>query len=686
MHRSLLSSIILFFVTSLSPYPMDFMEPTEVTDPTMTFMMMQDPSSFSPQSVQNPFYPWNNTGSHNTQIPLSNTGTKNFSVTFTSNAPNDLTIGLYSPNYKRPGGLSSNNLSAIVECVIGGWDSGGRSNKKDQQSCIRFENDAKNNETQPHKMFTDTVYPHQKYIIPGRRGTDITYTYTVALSDTAFKLSITYIDPTTKTQKELLSITDADVPSAIFDYLRSPAFSGFTTLGFRLYNAGYMVKNYWVQLQNPAPIATKTQVKAPTEEPSQTHTAVDSALLAATTAATASIAAAILALKAAQPVAKTADDTAQKAITAAQALTNKHDLLTKAQKLQNNTAQTPPSGTGPNLAYITQALSTLPTTPQTYLSTEAANTAKTNADTATTAANAIATNSKAVIDSINTLQQAINAQALTDASTAANESIATAITSLNTAQPLAQTADTKAKAAVQTANAVNNQDLLAQAQKLQNNTATNPPSGTGPNLMYITQALAALPQTPQTYTSLDAAIAAKTNADTAKKTVDAITANNQVTLDAIAKLQTTINTGSRSSTSPAVTGSSTALDTLNTTVATQLAQTNKTLADTLTQAQASLTIVTQAVTNAAKLTSKNAARLQKEAAALSKTTNELITKITDLQQATSNITPPYSKQADANTAKTRLIGIVNTTKSLPLKVSTNAAKITSLQKSIKAAN
>lgn len=246
MYKPLVSLLILLFVTSLSPYAISSSAPTT-------------------QSVQSPFYPWNNTDSHNTQISLSNTGAKNFSATFTANASDNLAIGLYSSNYNRPNGLNTNTLSAIIECVIGGWDDGSP-NKANQQSCIRFENDSGNNQTQNPIFFTDTAYPHQKYIIPGSRGADITYTCTIALSDTAFKLSITYIDPTTTTQNELLSITNADMPSSIFDYLRSSTFPGFTALSFRIYTNGYTVKNYSVQLQD----ITATPSPNTQEEPNVT--------------------------------------------------------------------------------------------------------------------------------------------------------------------------------------------------------------------------------------------------------------------------------------------------------------------------------------------------------------------------------------------------------------------------------
>jgi len=205
-------------------------------------------------------YTWNEASGNNTVIQITPTPAGSFSTTFNANATNDLTIGLYSPNYSRPGAPNGSSLGAIIECVIGGWDDGSQT-KGNQQSCVRIETNNANLSEHPTIFFCDTQVPHVRYILPGDRGQNIMYTCTTTLTTTSFLFSITYVDPLSHAVMPFLSITHNDLPGEVWDYLRSASFPGFSAVGFRAYDSPYSVTPV---VATPAPQPPIPAIPTPT--------------------------------------------------------------------------------------------------------------------------------------------------------------------------------------------------------------------------------------------------------------------------------------------------------------------------------------------------------------------------------------------------------------------------------------
>ncbi|MDQ5890249.1 MAG: hypothetical protein QG604_123 [Candidatus Dependentiae bacterium] len=195
---------------------------------------------------------------------------------------------------------------------------------------------------------------------------------------------------------------------------------------------------------------TATAIAAAVNAITPVNTAVTQAmppadLITATTNAQKSIKAALDSCTAAQLSTQTADTNALAAIAAAKTLDNSKDLLIKAQNIQNNTTKTPASGTGPNLAYLTQVVATLQAAPASYASTNAAKAAQAQADKAKAAIDAITTSNPATIAAIATLQTAItNAQKPRTPLEKLNDELAQAIPVATTALTTALTQATTA--------------------------------------------------------------------------------------------------------------------------------------------------------------------------------------------------------------------------------------------------
>jgi len=186
--------------------------------------------------------------------------TYSFSYTFTANATDDLTIGLFGYSYTNSSTTTANAfrtpsanafaVPAIVEMVIGGWDNG--SSNGSQHSVVRYESiitDGAGNQANIKETSYDQgrANANTQYIIPGARGSTITYTYTVILNQSpsagqaACTITLSYIDPNTNNPTTLLSLSDSNFPSTTLTKLKSSNFAGFTALAFRGWANPYTV-------------------------------------------------------------------------------------------------------------------------------------------------------------------------------------------------------------------------------------------------------------------------------------------------------------------------------------------------------------------------------------------------------------------------------------------------------------
>ncbi|MEI7580916.1 MAG: hypothetical protein WCJ17_03905, partial [bacterium] len=204
----------------------------------------------------------------NTSIAIPSNLSKNFCITFEANPKNDFHIGLYSATYarvldesgayiqsKEATPLASgarNTLSAIVEFCYGGWGN--------VQSALRIDYMNTRSARSQETMIPDFKIPE------ANKGVFRTYTVTVTLTQSEFKMVFAYQDPTTNTPVIIRTITQADLAPAsggvlaesTFAALQKSTFQGFTKLGFLVYDTTYTVKN-WTVTQPPAdPSAVKT--------------------------------------------------------------------------------------------------------------------------------------------------------------------------------------------------------------------------------------------------------------------------------------------------------------------------------------------------------------------------------------------------------------------------------------------
>jgi len=200
----------------------------------------------------------------NTSIAIPSNFSKNFCITFEANPKNDFHIGLYSETYtrvldesgayiqsKEATPLASgarNTLSAIVEFCYGGWGN--------VQSALRIDYMNTRSARSQETMIPDVKIPE------ANRGVFRTYTVTVTLTQSAFKMVFAYLDPTTNAPVVIRTITQADLAlssggvlaESTFSALQKATFQGFTKLGFLVYDTTYTVKNWTIT----APIETST--------------------------------------------------------------------------------------------------------------------------------------------------------------------------------------------------------------------------------------------------------------------------------------------------------------------------------------------------------------------------------------------------------------------------------------------
>ncbi|MDQ5890248.1 MAG: hypothetical protein QG604_122, partial [Candidatus Dependentiae bacterium] len=359
-------------------------------------------------------------------------------------------------------------------------------------------------------------------------------------------------------------------------------------------------------------------------------------------------------------LAQCADLQAQAVVTAATALPSKlsirSTLLNNAQALRTNSGKT---GTADIITAVTTTLASIPTTAKTYTSDDQKTYDSIITAMTGTTVPAIAT-AVTAITPVNTAVAQVTPPAadLPGAIVGANKSVKSALDAAIAAKPAAQTADSNALAVVVAAKALTNRhELLGQAQNLQNNSSTTPASGTGPNLTYITQVVATLQKAPSTYTNIDAANTAKSQADAAKVAIDGITTNTTALLAKISSLQSTIAAAQR--TVQPTSSSGTSLDSLNVDLAAKKQNVSTALSNANSQATDALSKATKAITDAEKLqpsptglkTQKEITKVQNDIKSLKTSISELSTKITATQKTLNKILLPFSDQAAAMNAK-----------------------------------
>ncbi len=296
------------------------------------------------------------------------------------------------------------------------------------------------------------------------------------------------------------------------------------------------------------------------------------------------------------------------------------------------------TGTQSIINAITALAPTIPATrPTTYATTSDAQTAQTAAHTLLdTLSGRITTNLMAAINAI------------------ANQAIKNATTTLNKTLPDATTADTNAQAAITAANNLpstvgNKADLIKQANALQNSPGTNGATapGTGPNLTYINTALKALPTSTQTYTTVKDAFTMCANAIVAISTSNNIASTNTATINAIAALQSAINTATQSKSAQAPTTSvaqKSPLDSLNEKLTTE----KTAVVNFLTSAQ---TQATAAIETLKTIAGKATGSSRTSASSLLSSIGDLLNKINNTLSAVSKENPPFKDQKSALKAK-----------------------------------
>jgi len=244
--------------------------------------------------VDSATYPWGVNASKNYSINIDTSCSKIFTATFTANPEHDLLIGLYSADFNtsakrsymvtyEAGATDRNSLGAIIELAIGGWDQVPRETtmgtNATQSFAIRYE---MNNygECAPTGSFRGTFRGNTNFspttipagtstpmVIPGIRGSAITYVLTVTLTQApttpSLVINLSYIDPKTQQLNPLMVLADSSqsqltltenggwinsVAPTLFSYLIDPnLFAGFTAIGFRSWAAGaYSIRNSFV--------------------------------------------------------------------------------------------------------------------------------------------------------------------------------------------------------------------------------------------------------------------------------------------------------------------------------------------------------------------------------------------------------------------------------------------------------
>lgn len=319
-------------------------------------------------------YSWSDPTTSNYYVTVPNDFATSFRLTFSANPSHDFSIGLYSHGYAIPYALGSYEPDAIVEYIVGGWDTGSNDS---QHSAARFGVATESGFYKKEINFVDSATPHTQYIIPGERGSVITYIYTVILTSTNCTISLEYIDPTTEEIVPLLSTTQSDFPSDMLQQLQSTTFNGFTHVGFRAYDAPYAVTNATIgipqQMLNAATHSIQT-AQAACSEAMQTSLRNVNAL-------------------------------AQDVVAAAQklprAIPTRAELIETAQTIQTTVTE-------PNLHYLNRALITLGTLPS-YTTPIDAQRVKSTADTLTLQLTTIAQSCPETTDRLRTLSQQMTA-------------------------------------------------------------------------------------------------------------------------------------------------------------------------------------------------------------------------------------------------------------------------------------
>lgn|GEM_PF-4810433 len=190
----------------------------------------------------------------NISIPVPTEYKTNFCLTFQANPEQDLDIGLYSNTYKRiindkgviqaqgvPADQTRRSfpLSAIVELAYGGWTN--------SQSAVSIECHS----TRIANAKQIIVRPN--VAIPSQDvGVFRTYQVTTSLTTSTFSFALAVQDPQTYEFRNLISVTQDELPPAtvetggesIFDALKKLLSTGFTHVGFVGYGKGYEVKNW----------------------------------------------------------------------------------------------------------------------------------------------------------------------------------------------------------------------------------------------------------------------------------------------------------------------------------------------------------------------------------------------------------------------------------------------------------
>jgi hypothetical protein len=241
----------------------------EPVSPPQVSPILSEPTTTRIQTVTTSTYAWDDSNTTNATIEIPLELQKNFRITFKANPQNDLHVGFYSNTYQRnineeecvaTSEIENKEvlkLSALVECVFGGWGN--------TKSVNRFEY-VNNRSVVMHESAGSVVIPAANV------GVFKTYVITGRLTASTLALSIGYLtdENDEKTFIEMAKITQDNLPShdpqrdkeSIFMALQKPTCTGFNKIGFLGYGTTYEIRDWQVSaLETPsqstsAPIET----------------------------------------------------------------------------------------------------------------------------------------------------------------------------------------------------------------------------------------------------------------------------------------------------------------------------------------------------------------------------------------------------------------------------------------------